>query len=142
MRDSRRAAYTAAGIPGEFYKIGEGGDGRLVTIGQTVDPQTRTVPVIFEVSNPLNRLRDGMFVEITIDTTGSNKVLSVPKLAVITEQGRTYVYVFQGGEVFEKRVVVVGSEGSDYYEIKSGVKEGERVVVEGIYQLRSTLPGA
>jgi len=142
VRDSRRAAYTAAGMPGEVYQIGEGGDGRLVTIGQTVDPQTRTVPVVFEVTNPLNHLRDGMFVEITIDTTGENKVLSVPKQAVITEQGRTYVYVFEGGEVFEKRVVVVGSEGADYYEIKSGVKEGERVVVEGIYQLRSTQPGA
>ncbi len=141
VRDSRRAAYTAAGMPGEVYQIGGGGDGRLVTIGQTVDPQTRTVPVVFEVTNPLNHLRDGMFVEITIDTTGENKVLSVPKQSVITEQGRTYVYVFEGGEVFEKRVVVVGSEGADYYEIKSGVKEGERVVVEGIYQLRSTQPG-
>jgi cobalt-zinc-cadmium efflux system membrane fusion protein len=142
VRDSRRAAYTAAGIPGEVYQIGEGGDGRLVTIGQTVNQETRTVSVIYEVPNPLNRLRDGMFVEITIDTTGNNKVLSVPRQAVITEQGRTYVYVFEGGEVFEKRVVVVGSEGADYYEIKSGVKEGERVVVEGIYQLRSTQPGA
>lgn len=142
VRDSRRASYTAAGIPGEVYKIGEGGEGRLVTIGQTVNPETRTVPVIFEVPNPLNRLRDGMFVEITIDTTGSTSVLSVPKQAVVTEQGRTFVYVFMGGEVFEKRVVVLGSEGGDSYEVKSGLKAGERVVVEGIYQLRSTQPGA
>lgn len=142
VRESRRAAYTAAGIPGEVYKIGEGGDGRLVTVGQTVDPQTRTVPVIYEVPNPLNRLRDGMFVEITVDTTGGTSVLSVPKASVVTEQGRTYVYVFTGGERFEKRVVVIGSEGQDFYEIKSGVQPGERVVVEGIYQLRSTQPGA
>lgn len=141
VRDSRRAAYTAAGIPGEVYRIGEGGEGRLVTIGQTVNQETRTVPVIFEVPNPSNRLRDGMFVEITIDTTGSNTVLSVPKQAVVNEQGRTFVYVFNGGEVFEKRVVVLGSEGQDFYEVKSGLKAGERVVVEGIYQLRSTQPG-
>ncbi len=142
VRDSRRASYTAAGNAGEVYKIGEGGEGRLVTIGQTVDPQSRTVPVIFEVLNPLNRLRDGMFVEITIDTTGDAKVLSVPKAAVVTEQGRTFVYVFTGGEQFEKRVVVLGSEGQDFHEVKSGLKEGERVVVEGIYQLRSSQPGA
>ena len=142
VRESRRASYTAAGIPGEVYKIGVGGDGRLVTVGQAVDPQTRTVPVIYEVPNPGNRLRDGMFVEITVDTTGGSSVLSVPKAAVVTEQGRTYVYVFTGGERFEKRVVVIGSEGQDYYEIKSGVKTGERVVIEGIYQLRSTQPGA
>jgi RND family efflux transporter MFP subunit len=141
VRESRRASYTAAGIPGEVYRIGEGGDGRLVTIGQTVNPESRTIPVIFEVPNPLNRLRDGMFVEITIDTTGNNTVLSVPKAAVITEQGRTYVFVFDGGERFEKRVVVLGSEGQESYEVKSGLKAGERVVVEGIYQLRTTQPG-
>ena len=141
VRESRRASYTAAGIPGEVYRIGEGGEGRLVTIGQTVNPESRTVPVIFEVPNPLNRLRDGMFVEITIDTTGGNTVLSVPKAAVITEQGRTYVFIFDGGERFEKRAVVLGSEGQDFYEVKSGLKVGERIVVDGIYQLRSTQPG-
>ncbi len=145
VRDSRRATYTAAGIPGEVYTIGEGGNsdaGRLVTIGATVDPQTHTVPVIFGAPNPSNRLRDGMFVEITIDTSGGANVLSVPKASVVTEQGRTFVYVFKGGETFEKRVVTLGSEGQDYYEIKSGVQAGERVVTEGIYQLRSTQPGA
>jgi len=142
VRDSRRAAYTATGIPDEVYHIGEGGDGRLVTIGQTVDPETRTVSVIYEVPNPLNRLRDGMFVEITVDTTGGQSVLSVPKTAVITEQGKTFVFVFKGGEQFEKRIVVLGSEGQDFYEIKQGLTEGERVVVEGIYQLRSTQPAA
>ncbi|MDQ3133826.1 MAG: efflux RND transporter periplasmic adaptor subunit, partial [Acidobacteriota bacterium] len=114
VRESRRASYTAAGIPGEVYRIGEGGDGRLVTIGQTVDPQKRTVPVIYEVPNPLNRLRDGMFVEIAIDTTGSQTILGVPKASVITEQGRTFVFVFKGGETYEKRVVVLGAEGQDF----------------------------
>ncbi len=142
VRESRRASYTAAGIPGEVYRISESGDGRLVTIGQTVDSQTRTVPVIYEVPNPLKRLREGMFVEIAIDTTGNQTVLSVPKQAVITEQGRTFVFVFKGGETYEKRVVVLGAEGQDFYEVKSGLQAGERVVTEGIYQLRSTQPGA
>ena len=100
------------------------------------------MPVIFEVPNPLNRLRDGMFVEITVDTSGGATVLSVPRESVITEQGRTFVFVFAGGETYEKRIVVLGAEGQDFYEVKSGVRAGERVVVEGIYQLRSTTPGA
>jgi multidrug efflux pump subunit AcrA (membrane-fusion protein) len=37
---------------------------------------------------------------------------------------------------------VLGAEGQDYYEVRSGLQEGERVVTEGIYQLRSTQPGA
>jgi len=142
VRESRRASYTAAAMPDEVYRIGEGGDGQLVTIGQAIEPRTRTAGVIYEVPNPLNRLRDGMFVEITIDTTGNKSVLSVPKEAVITEQGRTFIFVFRGGETYEKRVVVLGSAGQDYNEVRSGVQAGERVVTEGIYQLRSTQPGA
>ena len=88
----------------------------------------------------MNRLRDGMFVEMTIDTTGDQKVLSVPKKSVVTDQGQSFVFIFDGGETFEKRAVALGTEGADFYEIKSGLKEGERVVTDGIYQLRSTQP--
>jgi membrane fusion protein, heavy metal efflux system len=143
VRDSTRASFTNAALSGEVYTIGTtDGDGRLISIGQIVNEQTRTVPVIYEMNNPLGRLRDGMFVEITIDTSGGRSVLAVPKQAVVTEQGQTFVFVFDGGESFEKRAVALGPEGADYYEIKSGLKEGERVVTEGIYQLRSTQPAA
>ncbi len=142
VRESTRASFTASALSGEVYTIGTpDGDGRLLSIGQTVDPQTRTVPVIYEVINPLGRLRDGMFVEITVDTSGDRQVLAVPKPAVVNEQGQTFVFVFDGGESFVKRAVALGAEGADYYEVASGLKEGERVVTEGIYQLRSTQPG-
>ena len=143
VRDSTRASFTTAALGGEVYTVGTPeGDGRLVSIGQTVNEQTRTVPVIYEIKNPLGRLKDGMFAEVTIDTTGERTVLAVPKSAVVTEQGQTFVFVFDGGERFEKRAIAIGSEGADYYEVKSGLKEGERVVTEGIYQLRSTQPSA
>lgn len=139
VRESTRASFTASALSGEVYTIGTtDGDGKLVSIGQTVNEQTRTVSVIYEVKNPSQRLRDGMFVEMTIDTSGNQKVLAVPKTAVVTEQGQSFVFVFDGGEAFEKRPVALGTEGADFYEIKSGLKEGERVVTEGIYQMRST----
>ncbi|QQS33548.1 MAG: efflux RND transporter periplasmic adaptor subunit [Acidobacteriota bacterium] len=142
VRESTRASFTSQALAGEVYTIGTpDGDGRLISIGQTVNEQTRTVPVIYEVKNPLSRLKDGNFVEITIDTSGDRKVLAVPKSAVIREQGETYVFVFDGGETFERRSVALGAEGADFYEIISGLKEGERVVVEGVYQLRTTQAG-
>lgn len=143
VREATRASFTTAALGGEVYTIGTAdGDGRIVSIGQTVNEQTRTVPVIYEVINPLGRLRDGMFVEITVDTSGEQTVLAVPKTAVVNEQGQTFVFVFDGGERFEKRNVALGTEGADYFEVRSGLKEGERVVTEGIYQLRSTQPSA
>jgi len=143
VRQSTRASYTSAALSGEVYDIGTAdGDGRLVSIGQTVNAESRAVPVIYEVINPLNRLRDGNFVEITIDTSGNTKVLAVPKSAVVREQGETFVYVLTGGETFERRAVALGAEGADFYEVKSGLKESDRVVVEGVYQLRTTQPSA
>lgn len=139
VRSSTRASFTNTALNGEVYTIGtRDGDGRLLSIGQTVNEQTRTFPVVYEMKNPLGQLKDGMFVDVTIDTSGDRQVLALPKAAVVNEQGQTFVFVFQGGETFEKRLVAVGAEGADYFEIKTGLKEGERVVVEGIYQLRST----
>jgi multidrug resistance efflux pump len=143
VRESTRASFTSSALSGEVYTIGTpDGDGRLVSIGQTVDSNTRTVSVIYEVKNPLQRLRDGNFVEITIDTSGDTKVLAVPKQSVVNEQGQTFVFVFTGGENFEKRPVALGAEGADFYEVKSGLKEGDRIVTEGVYQLRTTQPAA
>ncbi len=96
--------------------------------------------MIYEIKNPLGRLKEGNFVEITIDTSGDRKVLAVPKASVVSENGETFVFVFKGGETFEKRAVALGAEGQDFYEIKSGLTDGERVVTEGVYQLRSTQP--
>lgn len=143
VRESTRASFTSAALNGEVYTIGtKDGDGRLISVGQTVDPQSRTVDVTYEVINPFQRLRDGMFVEMTIDTSGGTQVLAVPKSSVITEQGQSFVFVYDGGESFSKTPVALGAEGSDYYEVKSGIEAGERVVTEGIYQLRSTQPSA
>jgi membrane fusion protein, heavy metal efflux system len=136
IRESTKASYTAAALDNEVYQI-DGTDGDILSIGQTVNAETRTVPIIYQVKNPLGRLRDGMFVEITVDTGNNQDVLSVPKNAVITEQGEIFVFVFNGGETFEKRKIAVGTEGLDFYEVKSGLKKDERVVTEGIYQLRS-----
>jgi multidrug efflux pump subunit AcrA (membrane-fusion protein) len=141
VRESTRASFTSSALNGEVYTIGTAdGDGRLVSVGQTVNAETRTVAVIYEVKNPLNRLRDGNFVEVTIDTSGDRQVLAVPKQAVVREQGETFVYVFTGGETFERRAVALGAEGADFFEVNSGLKEGERVVTEGVYQLRTTQP--
>jgi hypothetical protein len=63
VRESTQASFTSAALGDEVYTIGtRDGDGRLISIGQTVNEQTRTVPLIYEMRNPLNRLKDGMFV--------------------------------------------------------------------------------
>jgi RND family efflux transporter MFP subunit len=141
VTNAKRATFKVAAFPNEVFTIENNDKGKLLTVSPVVDPQTRTLSVIYEVTNPGGQLRDGMFAEITIDTTGDREVLAVPKEAVVDDQGKKIVYVFVGGERFEKRTVTLGAQGQTMIEMTSGLKPGERVVTRGIYQLRSVASG-
>jgi multidrug efflux pump subunit AcrA (membrane-fusion protein) len=54
----------------------------------------------------------------------------------LTEAGRPYVFVQEGGERFSRRVVEIASREGDVVGIKSGLKPGERVVTRGSYEVQ------
>lgn len=137
VTNSEEAQIRCAALPGERFVIAPNSPNRLLTIGTEVHPEKRTVSVIYEITNPHSALKDGMTAEVVIESSSGKKVVSVPKEAVSEEQGRKVVYVYNGGEQFTRRSVHLGREGSDRIEIKAGLKAGERIVVEGLYQLRS-----
>lgn len=111
-------------------------NGRLVSIGSAVDEDTRSVPVIFEVGNQDRRLRVGMNGEVYISTGDEHPALVVPESALIEEEGRYSVYVQVEGEAFARRDVRLGAREPDRVEILSGLRESERVVTVGAYQVR------
>ncbi|KAF0248783.1 MAG: hypothetical protein FD167_1818 [bacterium] len=47
------------------------------------------------------------------------------------------MFVYKGGEQFEKRVVTLGAQNKTDVEVLSGLNLGERVVIEGLYQLKA-----
>ncbi len=134
---SKTASFTLESYPGELFEINGNENGRLVTVGSTVDPQTRTIPVIYEVDNRQGKLKNGMFARVLVISGQSVDAVTVPKSGVYDDAGRQYIYVFLGGEKFEQREVIVGTETTDRIEIKSGLKADERIVVNGLRQLRN-----
>lgn len=136
VRGSRTATFTVPSYPEEVFRI-DGGRGRLVTVGAAVDPKNRTIPVVFEVENRGGRLKDGMFAAIRIDTAEQRECITVPRSAIYDDAGRKYFYVYRGGESFEQREATTGIETADRIEIKTGLAAGERVVVQGLRQLRT-----
>lgn len=137
ITSAKLATFKTMAFPDLNIQIGEGSNNRLLTVGATVDAERHTLPVIYEVTNPDGKLRDGMSSEITIDTSAGREVISVPKTAITDEQGQKIVYVYNGGERFSKRVIKLGSEGQTSVEVVSGLEAQERVVVSGLYQIRS-----
>jgi len=110
-------------------------NGRLLTIGEVVDPLTRTIPVIWEVSNPKRLLKVGMLVQVHIRTGEAVRTLAIPESALFQEENKSVVYVHVGGETFERRIVQIGIRDRGLAQILSGLSPGERVVLEGGYEV-------
>ena len=111
-------------------------DGRVVTVGKLVDEKTRTVPMIFELGNPDQRLRIGSFATIWIETGAPNRALAIPETAIVNDAGRSVAYVQVAGESYERRLLAVGMRSGGWVEIKAGLAKGEHVVTRGAYDIK------
>ena len=114
-------------------------NGRIIYIGQMVDPQTRTITVRGEFSNAKNKLKPQMFGELKIPLNAEAKAIMVPEESVIKEAGQEYVFVQTDETTFEKRIVISGTTAGNRIEIKDGLKEGEKVASRGVFYLKSEL---
>jgi cobalt-zinc-cadmium efflux system membrane fusion protein len=108
--------------------------GKVILVSSVVDADTRTVKVRTEVPNPDGRLKPDMFANVEIVTDLHRAAISVPQSALLTDGGKTVIFVAEDSG-FKKRVVTAGTQSGDRVEIIEGLKEGEKVVVKGNYLL-------
>jgi RND family efflux transporter MFP subunit len=105
--------------------------GKVSVIYPTIDPVSHTFPVEIKVGNPNQLLRPGMFARVTLNFGTKNHPV-IPDMAVMKQVGADDRYVFvekDGKAIYTK--VELGVRINDKYEIVSGLKEGDRVIVEG-----------
>jgi RND family efflux transporter MFP subunit len=134
---AKDASLTVEAFPGVAFPA------RLVSLGTAVDERTRALHMLFSVPNTERRLFAGMFGRVYIETGEETTGITVPKSAVLDVDGQQVVYVKTGGEQFTARPVRVTERLSDRLvlaESDDSVKEGDRVVVQGTYQIRMSKP--
>ena len=108
----------------------------MTFIYPTLDEKTRTVKVRIELSNPSGLLKPEMYANV--EFKGSlGKALTVPESAVITTGERSVVFVAKGEGEFEPREVSTGVKVRNFYEIRSGLAVGEKVVTGANFLLDS-----
>ena len=112
---------------------------RITTIGDALDPETRTVEVRCELNNPGRQLKTEMFATLTIHTGGSREAVVAPLEALQNVDGEEVVFVPEGRVSFRARRVRVGRHSDSVVEIVSGLQAGEKVVVAGAFRLKSEL---
>jgi cobalt-zinc-cadmium efflux system membrane fusion protein len=106
--------------------------GRVASIGDLVDPATRTTLVRIVTANPGGLLKKDLFVDVTMTEPTRRQVLVVPTTAVLyDEQNFPFVYVDAGQGRFTQRIVSIGAQQGSDTEVTSGLKADERVVGQG-----------
>ena len=119
---------------GSQIEVGKGSD-RLLLMGDVLDPETRTFPIVWEVANPDRKFKVGLLLGIQVFNAQTVQGLAVPVSAVFREENKAIVYVHAAGETFDRRIVETGPEDGELIQILTGLSEGERVVVEGGYEV-------
>jgi RND family efflux transporter MFP subunit len=109
---------------------------RALSIGSVVDPASRTVPVIYAVTNADRSIKVGSMATVNVQTNRRTSGVVMPVTAILEEEGRPIAYVQVEGELFERRELTVGGVENERALIVSGVRKGERVVTGAAYQVR------
>jgi cobalt-zinc-cadmium efflux system membrane fusion protein len=112
-------------------------DGSIDYIGATMDERTRTIKVRATVKNSQGQLRPGMFCELQAGLDGDERVLSVPKTALLSDEGNEFVFALWKDDFFVRRAVRTGREFFTFVEVLDGLRPGDRIVTEGAFLLKS-----
>ena len=109
---------------------------KIISIGEVIDPQKRTVALWLEVNNRDREFMIGQTFNAQIYTSAESEMLTVPTTAVFEDNAQKTVYIHSSGESFEKREITTGAESFGLIAIENGLKPGERIVSRGGYLVK------
>ena len=110
--------------------------GHALLVNREVDSHTGTIQYEPEFGNPGNVLRPGQYARIRAVTEDRKNALLIPQRAVSELQGIYQVGVVSSDNKVEIRPVKPGPQFGDMWVIESGLKVGEKVVVDGLQRIR------
>ncbi len=134
-----QGASDIAGTPVELKLIDDKGwpyKGKMDFLNNVVDPETGTIRgrAVFENKNEL--FKPGMFGRVRIPAAAPYESLSVPDVAIGSQQLQKFVYVVGPENTVQVRPVVLGPLEGDRRVIKSGLQPDDVVVVNGLMRVR------
>lgn len=121
VRPGQDSTATFAAYPGESFP------GKVLFVGDLLDPETRTIKVRIAFTNPNQWLKPGMFATVTFTETAAAEVL-VPTSALVLIGDKSYVFVVTAPFTFERRSVEAGEQIDHSTIITSGLSGGEHIV--------------
>ena len=129
-------------IPVEMGTLGTDGTpfrGTLQLVDNVVDARSGTVRVRASFDNPNGKLMPGQFARLRLGQARTEPALAIDERAIGTDQDRRFVMVVGADNVVAYRQVTLGATSDGLRLVTSGLKPGERIVVNGLQRVR---PGA
>jgi RND family efflux transporter MFP subunit len=111
-------------------------EGRLDFVDNQVDPNTGTIRTRAVFSNRSRALTPGLFARVKLVGNQKTKALLVRDAAIGTDQDRKFVLVVGPGDTLAYRPIVPGRLADGLRIVESGLKAGDRVVVNGLMRVR------
>jgi len=121
------AAFTVDSYPDEEFE----GIVTAIYPKAIIDQNVVNYDVVVTITNPRGMLRPDMTANVTINIATRSNVLAVPNKSIKREEGTKVVYVIENGKPVRHRIRT-GWKDSNYTEVASGLREGDRVVVGDI----------
>ena len=140
VRLGQAATLTLESFPGEVFR------GGVTYIWPHLEHMTRTLKLRLEFDNPELKLKPEMYGNVEL-RVGLGRKLAVPESAVIDTGSRQLVFLDRGQGTFEPREVRLGPKVAEYYQVREGLRAGERVLTSATFlidsesQLRAALAG-
>jgi len=100
-----------------------------------VNDANQTVVMRLKLANPHREFRPGLLVKLSFPAQNHHNVLAIPRQALLQEEGIFTVFVLQGSHVQARRVEIGLCKGA-FAEIRAGLEENDRVIVEKTYSLQ------
>lgn len=139
-RYENKGGFEAVGIKlrfadGRLYER----DGKLEFADITVAQDTDTLTLRGVIPNPRRELTDGQFVTVILEAVKPVDQLVIPRETVLSDQRGDFVYVVGAENKVERRAVKLGQSTPGMAVIADGLKEGERVVLEGVQRVQPNM---
>lgn len=114
--------------------------GELTSLAPAADLRTQTFKAEIRIDNEDRAIKPGMFAEVSLKSVSVDNVVAVPSRAILQSGAHYIAYVIDENDIASVREVTMGLIGEDFTEIKSGLKEGDIVVVKGQHYLKDGSP--
>jgi len=110
--------------------------GKLIFVGDVVNPETRTVTVRSEILNNKQEIKPDMLVSMLVLSKPTKK-LSVPAQAIVRENDKNYVFVQIAPNKYRLREVTTDEEYQGNVAVINGLSAGETIIVEGAFHVNN-----